>query len=70
MTPAVEVITLQPSRFVTVKVACLLTGLTGPAIRNKMCDGTWLEGRQFRRRGTAVFIDMQGYEKWVDKGVA
>lgn len=66
----VQRIEMNAARFVTVKLAVALTGLTEPAIRNKMSDGTWLEGRQFRRRGSAVFIDMQGYEKWVDKGVA
>lgn len=64
----IKVVTLQPSRFVTVKMAAALTGLTDRAIRTKLFDGTWLEGRQFRRRGAAIFIDMQGYERWVDNG--
>lgn len=45
-----------------------MTGLTPGAIRSKIGKGIWLEGRQYIRREGRVFIDIQGYERWVMKG--
>lgn len=56
---------VAPSRFVTIELASVLTGLTPGAIRTKIGKGIWLDGRQYVRREGRVFIDMKGYEAWV-----
>ena len=44
-----------------------LTGYTQKAVRRKIEDGVWVEGRQCRRAPDGhILIDMQGYEKWVE----
>lgn len=62
------IVQAAPSRFVTIELAEALTGLTVSAMRTKMARGVWLEHRQFIKRDGRVFIDMQGYERWVAKG--
>lgn len=59
-----------PSRFVTIELAETVTGLTASAIRTKIGKGFWLEGRQYVRRDGRVFIDLRGYERWVEQGEA
>lgn len=55
------------ARYVTVALAATLTGLTEKAIRRKMADGKWLDGREYRRSPDGgIFIDMKGYERWVE----
>lgn len=61
-------ITLAPSRFVTIELASRLIGLTDKAIRRKIEDGVWAEGKQYRRRDGRVFIDIKGVETWVEHG--
>lgn len=57
------------ARYVTVALAATLTGLTEKAIRRKMADGKWLDGREYRRSPDGgIFIDMKGYERWVENG--
>lgn len=56
------------ARFVTIKLAATLTGLTPGAIEMKIQKGQWLEDRQFVRRDGRVLIDMQGYETWAETG--
>jgi hypothetical protein len=57
---------LVPSRFVTIPVASAITGLTEKAINRKIEKGEWAEGLQYRRREGRIFIDIRGYEKWVE----
>lgn len=62
MTPQVA-----PASYVTVKLASLLTGLSEGAIRRKMQEGKWLEGREYRRSPDGgIFISLKGYQKWVE----
>jgi len=57
---------VTPSRFVTVGLASIVTGLTQPAIRTKISRGVWLEGREYVRAPDGhVMIDIKGYEQWV-----
>lgn len=57
---------IVPADCVTVKMAASLTGLTESAIRHKIYDGKWLEGREyFRAEDGGVFVSLKGYEKWV-----
>jgi hypothetical protein len=64
------VVQVAASRFVTIELASAMTGLTEKAIRRKIEDGVWAEGKHFRRRDNRVFIDMREYELWVEKGMA
>jgi hypothetical protein len=58
---------VAPASYVTVKLAAVITGLTAKAIYNKIAEGKWLEGREFRRSPDGgVFISMKGYQKWVE----
>jgi hypothetical protein len=57
--------------YVTIRFAAILTGLSQPAIRCKIGEGKWLEGREYRRSPDGhVFISMVGYAKWVERGRA
>ncbi len=45
----------------------LVGGYTEKAIQRKIEDGVWCEGREYRRGPDGhVFIDLAGYEKWVE----
>lgn len=58
-----------PANYVTVRHASRLTGLTEKAIRRKIEDGKWIEGREyFRSVDGGIFISMKGFEKWVERG--
>jgi Putative excisionase (DUF1233) len=58
-------ISVKASRFVTIDLASAITGLTKGAIRTNIGKGIWVEGREYLRQGGRVFIDIQGFEKWV-----
>lgn len=59
--------TITPARYVTVSLAAQITGLSEKAIRRKIEDGKWLEGREFRRSPDGgIYICMEGYVKWVE----
>jgi hypothetical protein len=62
------ILKVVPSRFVTIELAEAMTGLSASAIRTKIGKGVWLEGRQYVRREGRVFVDMKGYEQWVEMG--
>ncbi len=66
--PKPPVVQIAPSRFVTIDLAAVITGLTPGAIRTKIGKGIWLEGREYARREGRVFIDLRGYERWVGNG--
>lgn len=59
-------ISVQPARFVTVELASAITGLSKAAIRTKISRGIWVDGRQYVKREGRVFIDLKGYERWVE----
>jgi len=57
--------------FVTVQKAAGMTGYTEKAIRRKIEDGVWLEGREYRRAPDGkILISIIGFEAWVVKGRA
>ena len=63
---------IRPERphaaYVTVKLAAALTGLTDRAIRRKIQEGKWLEGREWRRSPDGgIFISMKGFERWLEE---
>jgi hypothetical protein len=65
-----EAVMLAPTRYVTIKLASQLIGLTVKAIESKIARGTWIEGRQFRRQDGNIYVDLRGVEQWVEKGTA
>lgn len=45
------------------------SGLTEKAIRRKIEDGIWVEGREFKRAPDGcLYISIKGYAAWVEKG--
>jgi len=59
---------VAPAPYITVALAAVITGLTEKAIRRKIEDGKWLEGREYRKYPDGgIFISMKGYQKWVEK---
>lgn len=52
--------------YVTVKEAARRTGLTEKAIRRKIEDGVWVEGKEYRRTKGEIYISRKGYERWVE----
>ncbi len=54
-------------RYVLIPKFCEMTGYSAEAIRQKIKEGVWIEGHQYKR-GTDrhVFIDIEGFEKWVE----
>jgi hypothetical protein len=60
---------VDPAPYVTVKLAAQLTGLSEKAIRRKIEEGKWLDGREYRRSPDGgVFISIKGYSAWVEGG--
>lgn len=54
-------------KYVRVARFCELTGYTDKAVRRKIEDGVWLEGREYRRApDNTIVIDTEGYQKWVE----
>ena len=60
-------ITVAPARFVTIKLASQLIGLTVKAIESKIARSVWLEGRHYRKRDGNIYIDLKAIEQWVVK---
>ncbi|MNR59521.1 hypothetical protein D3C85_1807920 [compost metagenome] len=59
---------VAPAPYVTVALASVITGLTEKAIRRKIEEGKWVEGKEFRRSPDgAVFISIKGYQQWVER---
>lgn len=63
-----ETVMVTPTRYVTIKLAAQLTGLTVRAIESKIARGSWIEGRQFRRQDGNIYVDLRGVEQWVERG--
>lgn len=64
--PAVHV---APAPYVTIALAAAITGLSEKAIRRKIEDGKWLEGREFvRSPDGGIFISIRGYQAWIERG--
>ncbi len=57
--------------YVTIPLASTITGLSEKAIRRKIEDGKWIEGREYRRSPDGgVFIYLPGVAKWVESEAA
>ncbi|MGD7150445.1 excisionase [Ralstonia pseudosolanacearum] len=55
------------AKYITVALAASITGLSEKAIRRKIEDGKWIEGREYRRSPDGgIFVNVKGYERWVE----
>lgn len=62
---------IYPAPYVTIPLAAMITGLTEKAIRRKIEEGKWLEGREYKRSPDGgIFISIKGYAAWVEKATA
>lgn len=62
---------MTATRYVRLPLFERLTGYTQKAVRRKIEEGVWLEGKQYRRAPDGhIIIDMDGYEKWVERAMA
>ncbi len=67
--PAQSVV--APAPYVTIALAAVITGLSEKAIRRKIEEGKWIEGREYRRSPDGgIFISIKGYSAWVEKATA
>ncbi|QJC56103.1 hypothetical protein HC248_01389 [Polaromonas vacuolata] len=58
---------MSTAPYVTVDLAASLTGYSEKAIRRKIQDGIWLEGREYRRGPDGrILISIKGYQSWVE----
>lgn len=54
-------------RYVLIPKFCAESGYTEKAVRRKIEEGAWVEGRQYRRAPDGrLMIDVEGVEKWVE----
>ncbi|MEM5384184.1 excisionase [Paraburkholderia phymatum] len=64
-TPVAQV---APAPYITVALAAIITGLSEKAIRRKIEDGKWIDGREYRRSPDGgIFISLKGYQQWVER---
>ena len=53
--------------YVTIPLASSAIGLTEKAIRRKIEDGVWVEGREYRRAPDGhIFVSIKGVSSWVE----
>ena len=63
----IEITALADS--VLIPVAEKATGLTERAMRRKIADGVWIEGREYDRAPDGhLYISISGYVAWVRSG--
>lgn len=59
------------TKFVKLAKFAEMTGYTKRAVYQKMYDGVWAEGVQFRRAPDGnILVNIEGYERWVEAGKA
>ena len=59
--------TLQSARYIRIALFEQITGYSQKAVRRKIEDGHWLEGKQYHRAPDGcILVDMEGYTKWVE----
>lgn len=56
-------------QYMLIPVFSDLTGYTEKAVRRKIEDGVWIEGRHYRRAPDGrLTMNLQEYYKWVENG--
>jgi hypothetical protein len=62
-------ITVAPAPYVVISLAAVVTGLSEKAIRRKIEEGIWVEGREYLRGPDGhVYISIKGFTQWVEAG--
>lgn len=62
---------IAAARYIRLPLFERLTGYTQKAVRRKIETGAWLEGREYRRAPDGhIIVDLQGYQRWVEKSAA
>lgn len=58
---------VAPAPYVRIPLAAMMFGLTEKAIRRKIEDGKWLDGREYRRSPDGeIYISIRGVTQWVE----
>lgn len=72
MTEAVNtVVQVAPAPYVRIPLYAAISGLTEKAIRCKIEQGKWAEGREYRRSPDGeIWISVQGVARWVERATA
>ena len=54
--------------WVLVPVFCTLTGYTEKAVRHKISDGVWIQGRHYKKAPDGrITMNLKEYYKWVEQ---
>jgi len=73
MSTMLELPTIEPeplAETVVIPRAAKAFGLTDKAIRRKIEEGVWIEGRHYHRAPDGhIYIDLPGVTRWVRQGV-
>ncbi|MGV1045552.1 excisionase [Limnohabitans sp.] len=55
------------TRYIKLQLFESMSGYTAKAIRRKIEEGVWIEGREFKRAPDGhILVDLKGYESWVE----
>jgi len=66
----VEVMANSPNRWVLIKRLAEITGYSEDAIRLKVKNGTWVQGRIWRKAPDGrIFINLDEFERWVESDI-
>lgn len=66
----VEVMANSPNRWVLIKRLAEITGYSEDAIRHKVKNGTWVQGRIWRKAPDGrIFINLDEFERWVESDI-
>jgi hypothetical protein len=58
---------IAPARYVKLPVFEVISGYTEKAVRRKIEEGRWLEGKEYRRAPDGhILVDLEGYYKWAE----
>ncbi|MBW7902985.1 MAG: excisionase [Rhodocyclaceae bacterium] len=58
---------IAPAKYVKLPLFEALTGYTEKAVRRKIEEGVWLEGKQYVRAPDGhILVSMDGYYAWVE----
>ena len=59
---------MPPERLVTIAKYVADSGMTDPAVRGKIRDGHWIEGRHYFRRGRRIRLLPSACDEWYQTG--
>ncbi len=60
---------VAPARFMSIKGAAAVLGLTEASIRARIARRVWLEGKHYRKAPDGrIFIDLKAIEAWIASG--